>query len=729
MKNEATQSQVLLSLSDEIVRIRGKQDMLDIILHKLKKHIRFDDSFIMRYDKEKKTCRPYIYYSKKARSGNPEYETYLAIEYPVYDDAVNDINLPVVYDVETVLQLGLVGVEFMHKSGIKEFVVIKLIESNQLLGLFVLLSEHKNSFKPEELDLLLKLSYQISTATANIIANEEIAKNEEEKTILLSLSHEIGAVRNKTELLELLNTKLPKIFPIVGFGITLLNENGKTHSPYVVDVELKLRNADFNEVITLAYAIDDGVFNLIVTGEEPVQLQVDELADSAEAPAYVQYWKKMNVKRVLGIAIQAGNKNLGCFILLYDPTYQANISNLLFKGVTAQVSIAISNIRAIEEIIKREEEKSTLLSISQEIAVLRDRNDIFEIVIRKMKELFSLNEFGIGCINNNDETYSSFTIDLTTATKSHEDFDLITSAKYSVHDPIFSKVMNAEEPVDFDINDLSKQNGIPQYVNFWKALGFQKVLCVALRVGRKNIGCTFLHYDSNPSIYRQIKLIKGVCAQLSVAISNILAAEEINEREAEKTILLSLSNEISLLNNRNDLLQIVNKRIKKIFSINELAIAKIDDQGKSYSAFMLDLGEHTTSDVDFKKTTSDHYNVMDALFSQVMNSDDPIIFNVNELISLPNMPEFVHFWKKVGFQRVLCAPLRAGGNNIGMAVFHIDTNKTINPQSILLKGICAQLSVAISNIVANEKIQKADEEKALLLSFSNDIATVRDKKA
>jgi uncharacterized phage-like protein YoqJ len=96
MDKKATQSQVLLSFSDEIIRIRGKQDMLDIILHKLKKYIQFDDSFILRYDKEKRTCRPYIYYSKKSRSSKPQYKIYLHQEFPVTDDTVNDVNYPVV---------------------------------------------------------------------------------------------------------------------------------------------------------------------------------------------------------------------------------------------------------------------------------------------------------------------------------------------------------------------------------------------------------------------------------------------------------------------------------------------------------------------------------------------------------------------------------------------------------------------------------------------------------
>ena len=145
MKKKENQSEVLLLLSDEIIRIKGKLDMLNIIRYTLKKYIQFNDSFILRYNKERRTCQPYIYYSEQARSEKPDYKTFLDIEYDISDDTVDDINYPKVYEVEKILPLDTAQIKFMHNSGIKEFVVIKLIESNQLMGVFILLSEKNNS--------------------------------------------------------------------------------------------------------------------------------------------------------------------------------------------------------------------------------------------------------------------------------------------------------------------------------------------------------------------------------------------------------------------------------------------------------------------------------------------------------------------------------------------------------------------------------------------------------
>jgi transcriptional regulator with GAF, ATPase, and Fis domain len=905
MKKKGSQSQILLSLSDEMVRIRGKEDMLEIIQRKLKEYILFDDSFILRYNKKTRSCRPYIYHSEQTRSEDPEYMRSLDLEYPVADDSTEENNYPQVYDVATLLPLGIQKIDFMHRSGIKEFAVIKLIEGNELRGLFILLSEKSNSFKPEDLDLLHRLSYQISTATANIIANEEIAKREQEKELLLSLSHEISttrsraellpvlqaklkelfqvtafgislinedgktyspfivehndrikrerefeqllyqrysiadpvfhqiktaadpltlvvdelavmpeapsfvffwkkmgikkvlgmplrvgqkdlgcfifhlpnpfnnnispnflkgvsaqisvrisniianeeiakreeeksillsltneiaAVRNKNELLELLNAKLKRLFPIKGFGITLLNADGKTHSPFVGDIQEELkRDNHFKEAISQNYSVTDGVYNVFINANDPITLEVNELAQMADPPAYVDFWKKNEIKKVVGIAIRVSENKLGCFIILHDSLSNNSVNDNLLKGVSAQISVAISNISANEEIIKREEEKSTLLSISQEMAVLRNRNDLFQVVIKKMKVLFSINEFGIGYINNNDETYSSFTIDITTATKGHEDFDLITSAKYSIHDPIFSKVMNAEEPVYFDVNDLSEQTGVPPYVSFWKALGFQKVLCVALRVGRKNIGCAFLHFDSNPSIHKQINLVKGVCAQLSVAISNILASEDIKEREMEKSRLLSFSNAMASENDKIVIAKIIKTHLRDFFGIEDYIIHAISKDKKTFTPLMFDPQGIFVKFKSFQESLYASYDIDESVFNKIVQSENPIIISTEELLKQPKIPNYAATIKETGIKKIISTPIRLGHENIAFLNFRKSESSEFVVKQPLFKSICSQLAIAVSNIVAFEEIAKREVEKAMLLDLSNDMAKVRNK--
>ncbi|HMC87156.1 MAG TPA: sigma-54-dependent Fis family transcriptional regulator, partial [Chitinophagaceae bacterium] len=530
----------------------------------------------------------------KRRSRNPALKSYLDLEYPVLDDSIESSNYPIVYNVQSLLPYGGDQMAFMDDAGIKEFAVLKLIEGNQLIGLLILLSEKLNSFSKDNLDLLHRISYQISIATANIIANEEIVKREEEKTILLSLSTEIAAVKNKKELSQLLNAKLIHLFSITGFGITLLNEDKKTHSPFVVDANDDLRNdPDFKKVIALNYSVRDGVFNNIIDAEEPVTLYVKDLVCMSEAPAYVNFWQKMGVIQVVGIPVRAGEKKLGCFILLQNPKAFTSLSNNLIKGVCAQISVAISNIIAIEINAKREYEKTILLSLSFEIAALRNRNDLFKMVNAELKDLFLIKEFGIAQINEDKKTYSAFILELEDHIKSLPGYNEITSDKYDVNDPVFSRIMKSDEPVLFPVNELAEVAGIPAYVGFWKKAGVHEVLCVALKAGGANIGCAFLHTSEQTMNNLNNNLLKGVCAHLSVAVSNILTNEknsnqliEINrykqQLEAEKTYLKA---EIETIQNYAEIIGGA-PEMKKVF--------RLVSQVASSSSSVLLLGETGT---------------------------------------------------------------------------------------------------------------------------------------
>ncbi|TKK65862.1 AAA family ATPase [Ilyomonas limi] len=199
-------------------------------------------------------------------------------------------------------------------------------------------------------------------------------------------------------------------------------------------------------------------------------------------------------------------------------------------------------------------------------------------------------------------------------------------------------------------------------------------------------------------------ILEGICDQIAVAISNIQSNQEIAEREAEKTILLALSEEIAALRSRNDLLHIVNTRIKALFSVKEFGIAQIDEDQSSYSAFVMDLTGNITNHPGFKEITSAAYSVNDPLFSRIMHAEDPVLLDINNIAVEQGMPEFVTFWKHVGLQCVLAMALRVGGKNIGCVFLHINRNETEKIKTNLLKAVCSHLSVAVSNILANEQL-------------------------
>src|SRR5690606_17370682 len=96
---------------------------------------------------------------------------------------------------------------------------------------------------------------------------------------------------------------------------------------------------------------------------------------------------------------------------------------------------------------------------------------------------------------------------------------------------------------------------------------------------------------------------------------------------------------------------------------------------------------------------------------RVLLSNNPVIFNIEEEVRQGNKGPYIFLWKKAGFKNAYGAPLRVGNTNLG--TLWILTNEV---NLSLLKGICSQISIAISNIKANEKILALKQ----LLEVEND---------
>lgn len=527
---------------------------------------------------------------------------------------------------------------------------------------------------------------------------------DKDKTFLLEFSHSVASSRTRRELSSAIHSALKTLTEVRAYFIRTINDDLLTMSPFMHDNDVSyMHSPAFKTLLATPIPLDKGITARVLASNTPVCIDFAQEVEKGNTDHYIEFWKtlgsnKAEFQKIFGTKLHMADRALG---VLWVITPGINIA--LLEGLCAQISVAISNIKSNEDIAEREEEKSILLSISGEIAALRNRDDLLKVVSKQLKVLFSIEDFGFLQINS-DDTYSPFFLDLKKTITSRPEFADAALRHNSVKDPVFTTMISSEDPVIFDVNQLCLAPDMPEYVHFWKKLGLRRVLGTALRVGGKNIGCAFLHIDANKSGKIKINLLKAVCAQISVAISNIRSNEEIVDREKEKSILLSLSEEFAALRNRNDLSRVVNTRIKTLLSVSEFGIAQINDSGLSYSAFVLDVGDHLRNQSDFKNITSSEYSVGDPVFNAVMNSPDPVVLDVENLSTLKEMPAYVHFWHRAGIKRVMGAALRVGGRPIGCAFLHLDIGSAQKIKIRLVKAVCAQLSVAVSNIIANEQV-------------------------
>lgn len=223
-------------------------------------------------------------------------------------------------------------------------------------------------------------------------------------------------------------------------------------------------------------------------------------------------------------------------------------------------------------------------------------------------------------------------------------------------------------------------------------MGFKEIVGIRLRNGETNLGALFLDIEEI-----NIPLLQGICAQISTALANIMANEQVARKQDEQAFLLDFSNDLTQARTKQDLQDAIFRVLDNTMHTKLAMIRTIDDDGIHMSAYMFDSSLFDKTRVDFTKMADNKIPIDETYTAKVLASRDGVVFNVEEELKSGNT--YANLWKTTGLRNVYALPLRVGDNIIG--TIWLIANRL---SQLLLRGICAQIAVAISNIQANEKV-------------------------
>ena len=132
-------------------------------------------------------------------------------------------------------------------------------------------------------------------------------------------------------------------------------------------------------------------------------------------------------------------------------------------------------------------------------------------------------------------------------------------------------------------------------------------------------------------------------------------------------------------------------------SLGGYAIRKINEDQVTSTTYIYDEDLAAYDDELVQEMITAKLPIDDGLQNRVLNSDIPLFFSVNAEISRGSTARYLKLWKKIGFKTVVGTPLRTGDVTLGILWLYLED---INMP--LLQGICAQISIAMYNIIANE---------------------------
>ncbi len=543
--NSQREKHVLLNLGDELVKIRHRGDLMRMVDTELRKLFHFTHCSIGLVSEDGASFMPFFTSADTAARQDPEYTDFFLHSHPV-DDGVYGVALhaeqPCTFDVER-FAADPAGPPYMamnQRNGSKEFIAMSLPGESKPIGVIGFFTDRKGSADQRILQLLKGISSQVSIAIANIIANEEVRQKKEEKTVLLSLSNDIAAIRNKGDLRAVTIDKIRGLLESEVIIIDLIEREKQTHYIYFVDNEWQaLQYPEYLARDEKECSVADGVYDKVLASDKVLCFNIPLLMKDPAIPSYVKIWNDMGRQRMAAVALRVGDRNIGV-IWVYR---KDAVNTHLLQGIAAQLSIAVFNILANDEIRKRDEEKSVLLSFSNEIAAVKDKKGLAAVISKYLKDLGLMREYIIALKNVEPRgTYGFFLYEETATYAKDPLFRQKIDTNIYLIGTLEEIAFRSTGPVRYSVRELL-DIGLLTFpsVEYWEASDLIYIYSVPLKVSDSVIGILWIQ----PVRIRE-ELLVSVAAQIAVAISNIISIEDIREREKEKSILLSFSNDIAL---------------------------------------------------------------------------------------------------------------------------------------------------------------------------------------
>lgn len=187
--------------------------------------------------------------------------------------------------------------------------------------------------------------------------------------------------------------------------------------------------------------------------------------------------------------------------------------------------------------------------------------------------------------------------------------------------------------------------------------------------------------------------------------------ERLQRENKENEVLISLNREIALLRDKNDLSKVVQNKLKKLFAVEDVYICLLGENNCKLTPFLRMGSKKQVSHPHFEKIINSHFPISDEDFGKVLATKNPAVFDIRKIVADGNRFEHMRFLLESGLVEGVSAPLFDRNKIIGAFTLFSEKNNTFQPESFrLIQNVSSQLSIAVVNILANEKIANQLEE-------------------
>jgi formate hydrogenlyase transcriptional activator len=531
-------------------------------------------------------------------------------------------------------------------------------------------------------------------------------------TLIAAFGNELTNVYDRKSLLQLIAGHLTSQLSFSDILLSVINEDKQTHSVFLYHCDAVRQEKDeYASLSQEKFKIDDGVCNIIMASPSPLVVDIAGTLLRPDPPRYITRWYRPAISRMIAVRLRSHNQLLGSLFFFFEKA-QIGIHHLeVVLHLSYMIAPALKNILADERILQQERDNAILLSLSTDLVKVRDKDDLFGLLDIRLRQLFEYHHSCISLVDKEKKTFKTFLLHPPAAGIFDDEYIRKAGEGIPYEGGPIEATLTSDHPLVFRLDEYMSP-AAPEYIRHSHDTGIQEVVMMALRKEGESFGYLIL-FTKNKGWFtpRHLEIIRTLSNQLSIAFTNILTNAAILESDTDKTLLLSLSKNLTSTRNQKDFLAVVEDTLRHIISYDEIAISRIDPDGLTRSTCLYNLSEASKQHPGYNGWANAKYPVQDGIYDLLLQSEIPVVYDIDRLIVKGPVPPYITFFYDNGMHELLALPLRENNEGFGAVFLYIKEKGQLTHRSLsLLQGLTAQIAIGFSNLRALEKIESQLEE-------------------
>jgi GAF domain-containing protein/CheY-like chemotaxis protein len=446
-----------------------------------------------------------------------------------------------------------------------------------------------------------------------------------------------------------------------------------------------------------------GTAGWVVEHHQPLLLSSIE---EAERDGIVQYvslagWEGERIQSYLGVPLLLGEELVG---IIAAQSYQRGAYSERDKQflltVANQVAVAIQNARLFREREQRLAELAILNQIAGALSSALELEELLGIVHQQVGRIFDTTNFYIALYEEaSDEWESVFEV---------EEGQRLPPERYKVGAGLTGHIIRYKAPLFFrtaaEVTDFHTREGITTIGRL--ALSWMGVPLIA---ADKVVGVMAVQSYERENAYTEqdLALFSTIASQAAIAIDNARLFNERERRITELAILNEISRALSSALELDQLLEIVQQQVSRVFDTTNFYIAAYREGSDEWTLiFQLEHGQ---------RQPLTRHKLGAGLTGYIIRNRRPVLLCSNQELGSFHEEEGIPF---IGEQAKswLGVPLIAADEVVGvMAIQNYERENVYTVQDLaLFSTIAAQAAIAIDNARLFQERERRITELAIL---------------